>query len=170
MRKTFTRNFRRFAQFELNGELRRAMRRETEMLFEHILRKDRSLLELLDSDYTFLNERLARHYGIPGVVGTTFRKVTLPDNARAGLLGQGSILTVTAYNDRTSVVVRGVGEDAFDVSRPRPGEPQGRSGVLHKAAALWPRRDDRESTDAVGKRRDRAANLSRGGRNSRRLV
>src|SRR5262249_14492958 len=76
-RARFVGSFRRFAQFELNGELRRAMRRETEMLFEHIVRKDRSLLELLDSDYTFLNERLAKQYGIDGVTGDQMRLVTL---------------------------------------------------------------------------------------------
>src|SRR5262249_13961444 len=74
----FTGSFRRFSQVEMAGDLRRTLRRETEMLFEHIVRKDRSLLELLDSDYTFLNERLARHYGIDGVKGDEMRLVTLP--------------------------------------------------------------------------------------------
>ena len=77
-RRTFGRSFRRFREFELTGDLRQAMRRETEMLFEHVVREDRSLLELLDSDYTFLNERLAKHYGIEGVKGDEMRRVELP--------------------------------------------------------------------------------------------
>src|SRR5437762_66188 len=86
-RANFVGRFRRFAQFELNGELRRAMRQETEMTFEHLLRNDRSLLELLDADYTFLNERLAKHYGIDGVTGDQMRQVTLPANSpRGGVL------------------------------------------------------------------------------------
>ncbi len=81
---------------------------ETELFFESIVREDRSALDLLRADYTFVNERLARHYGIPNVTGSRFRRVTLgPDLHRSGLLGQGSILTVTSYPDRTSPVVRG---------------------------------------------------------------
>jgi len=109
VRAAFVGSFRRFAQFDLNGELRRAMRRETEMLFEHILRKDRSLLELIDSDYTFLNERLAKHYGIEGVVGDAMRLVTLPPKSpRGGVLTQGTVLAVTSNPDRTSPVKRGL--------------------------------------------------------------
>ena len=78
------------------------------MFVESIIREDRSALDLLRADYTFLNERLARHYGIPNVKGTRFRRVALPaDSHRGGLLGHGSILTVTSYPDRTSPVVRG---------------------------------------------------------------
>ena len=88
--------------------LRRALRRETELFFESILREDRSVLDLLKADYTFLNERLAKHYGIPDVYGSHFRRVTLgKDSVRGGLLGQGSVLTVTAYPNRTSPVQRG---------------------------------------------------------------
>ena len=83
VRGTFFGGFRRFAQFELNDELRRAMRQETEMLFAHVLKNDRSLLELLDSDYTFLNERLAKHYGIEGVKGDQMRWSNCPPIARA---------------------------------------------------------------------------------------
>jgi hypothetical protein len=86
--------------------LRDAMRRETELFFESILREQRSAVDLLTADYTFVNERLARHYGIPRVKGSHFRRVTLHAERR-GLLGQGSILTVTAYPHRTSPVVRG---------------------------------------------------------------
>ena len=83
------------------------MRRETELLFEHLVREDRSFFELLTADYTFVNERLARHYGIPGVAGTHFRKVAYPDERRRGVLGHGSILTSTSHANRTSPVLRG---------------------------------------------------------------
>ena len=80
---------------------------ETEMFVESIMREDRSVLDLLNADYTFVNERLARHYGIPNVYGSHFRRVTLKGEERRGLLGQGSILTVTSYPNRTSPVLRG---------------------------------------------------------------
>lgn len=109
LRSAFGRNGRRFAQFELNGDLRRAMKRETEMQFDYILRNDRSLLELLDCDYTFLNEKLAKHYGIPGVTGDQMRLVKLPAvSPRGGVLTQGTVLTVTSNPDRTSPVKRGL--------------------------------------------------------------
>ena len=93
---------------DFNEGLRRAMKRETELFFEHIMREDRSVLDLLAADYTFLNESLARHYGIPNVYGDTFRRVTLPaGSVRGGLLGQASILAVTSLANRTSPVVRG---------------------------------------------------------------
>jgi hypothetical protein len=83
------------------------MRRETELLFETLVREDRSLLELLTADYTFVNERLARHYGIPNITGPEFRKVPVTDENRRGLLGHGSILMMTSVADRTSPVLRG---------------------------------------------------------------
>ncbi len=93
---------------DFDDTLRESFRIETEMFFDSVIREDRSALDLLRADYTFLNERLARHYGIPNVKGNRFRRVTLPaDSHRGGLLGQGSILTVTSYPDRTSPVVRG---------------------------------------------------------------
>ena len=95
----------RFPDF---GEgLRRAMQRETELFFESVMREDRNVLDLLTADYTFVNERLARHYDIPNVYGSHFRRVTLPDPTRRGLLGHGSILAATAYPTRTSPVLRG---------------------------------------------------------------
>jgi hypothetical protein len=101
-----TRDIRLFPDFDHN--LRQAFKRETELLFESILREDRSVLDLLHADYTFLNERLARHYGIPGVYGSHFRRVALDrDSVRRGLLGQASVLTVTSYANRTSPVQRG---------------------------------------------------------------
>jgi hypothetical protein len=108
-RATFSKSFRRFREFALTSELRQAMRRETEMLFEHIVRGDRSLLELLDSNYTFLNERLAKHYGIEGVEGDQMRRVDLPPGSpRGGVLTQGTVLAVTSNPDRTSPVKRGL--------------------------------------------------------------
>lgn len=108
-RASFFRGAGRFREFELTGELRRDMRRETEMLFERIVREDRSLLELIDSDYTFLNERLARQYGIEGVTGDEMRLVELPpDSPRGGVLTQGTVLVVTSNPDRTSPVKRGL--------------------------------------------------------------
>jgi len=94
---------------DLTPELRRAMREETDSVFNYILREDRSLLELLDSDYTFVNERLARHYGLTNVVGQEMRLVTLPpDSPRGGILTEGTVLAVTSNPTRTSPVKRGV--------------------------------------------------------------
>ncbi len=88
--------------------LRQAFERETELFVDSILRENRSVLELIDADYTFLNERLADHYGIPNVSGSDFRRVLLPgESHRGGLLGQGSILMLTSYSTRTSPVLRG---------------------------------------------------------------
>ena len=95
----------RFPAFDDN--LRQALRRETELLFVSQLREDRSVHDLLRADYTFVNERLARHYGIPNVYGNHFRRVEYNNDRRAGLLGHGSILTVTSYPHRTSPVLRG---------------------------------------------------------------
>ena len=92
---------------EFDDNLREAMARETELFFEHQVREDHNVLDLLRDDATFLNARLARHYGVPNVYGSHFRRVTMPDPARHGLLGHGSVLTVTSYADRTSVVLRG---------------------------------------------------------------
>jgi len=96
---------REFPDFDDN--LRQAFQRETEMLFESVLREDRSVLDLLDADYTFVNERLAKNYGIANVYGPDFRRVPVPNDARRGLLGQGSMLLVTSNANRTSPVQRG---------------------------------------------------------------
>ncbi|MCY4027092.1 MAG: DUF1592 domain-containing protein [Acidobacteria bacterium] len=93
-----------FPEFDEN--LREALRRETDLFLESQLREDRSVVDLLRADYTFLNERLARHYGVPGVTGNHFRRVRLSDARRAGLLGHGSVLAVTSYGNRTSPVLR----------------------------------------------------------------
>ena len=100
----------------------RSMRRETELLFDNIVREDSSVLELLKADYTFVDERLAKHYGIPDVLGSRFRRVSLTDPNRFGLLGQGGVLTVTSFSNRTSPVVRGkwVLEQILGVPAPVP--------------------------------------------------
>ena len=90
-----------------DDNLRQAMRQETSLFFESIMREDRNVLDLLTANYTYVNERLARHYGIPNVYGSQFRRVTLTDENRRGLLGQGSVLAVTSYPNRTSPVLRG---------------------------------------------------------------
>ena len=110
----------RFPDFD--EPLRDAMRKETELFFESILREDRSVLEFLDSDFSYLNGRLAAHYGIPGVAGDSFRRVELPNRDRGGLLGQASVLTVSSYPTRTSPVLRGlwVLENILGQSPPPP--------------------------------------------------
>lgn len=103
---SITPDLRLFPDFDDN--LRKAFRQETELFVESVLREDRSVLDLLKADYTFLNERLAKHYGVPHVYGNRFRRIALgADRERGGLLRQGSILTVTSYATRTSPVIRG---------------------------------------------------------------
>jgi mono/diheme cytochrome c family protein len=113
---------REFPDFDDN--LRQAMRRETELFFESMIREDRNVIDLLSANYTFLNERLAKHYGIPNVYDSNFRRVTFDANsARGGLLGQASILTVTSYADRTSPVIRGKWILTNIVGSPPPSPP-----------------------------------------------
>ena len=92
---------------EFDDNLRAAFQKETELFFGSVMREDRSVVDLLNADYTFVNERLARHYGIPNIYGSRFRRVTLNDPERRGLLGEGTLLTVTSYANRTSPVLRG---------------------------------------------------------------
>ena len=94
-----------FPNFDEN--LRQALAKETELLVESTVREDRSVADLLRTDYTFLNQRLAEHYGIKGIYGNEFRRVELDDPKRYGLLGQASILTVTSYPNRTAPTIRG---------------------------------------------------------------
>jgi uncharacterized protein DUF1588/uncharacterized protein DUF1592/uncharacterized protein DUF1585 len=108
---------------DFDDNLRQAFGRETELLFESVLREDASVIRLLTADYTFVNERLAKHYGIPNVYGSRFRRVALDgESVRGGLLGQGSILTVTSYGNRTSPVLRGkwVLENLIGAAPPPP--------------------------------------------------
>ena len=126
---------------DFGESLRQDFVRETELFFDSVIRADRSVTELLTAGHTFLNERLARHYGVPGVYGSDFRRVALTDPNRRGLLGQGSILTVTSYPDRTSPVGRGkwVLENVLGTPPPPPPpnvpelEPAGDAG---KALAM----------------------------------
>jgi mono/diheme cytochrome c family protein len=116
-----TPNMRLFPDFDDN--LRQAFRKETELFLDSVRSEDRSVLDLIRADYTFLNERLARHYGIPHVYGSRFRRVTLsPDSKRGGLLRHGSVLSVTSYATRTSPIIRGVYvlENIFGAPPPPP--------------------------------------------------
>jgi hypothetical protein len=109
-----------------DGNLRQSFQRETELLFRAIMQEDRSIVDLLDADFTFVDERLARHYGIPGIHGSTMRRISLePDDPRRGLLGQGSILTVTSAANRTSPVTRGKWVLENVLGAPPPNPPAG---------------------------------------------
>jgi hypothetical protein len=107
---------------DFDNDLRIAFRRETELFFRSIMREDRNVLDLLTADYTFVNERLAKHYGLPGVYGSQFRRVTLTDDARRGLLGKGSILLATSHADRTAPTLRGkwILENLIGAPPPKP--------------------------------------------------
>jgi mono/diheme cytochrome c family protein len=120
---------------EFDGNLRHAFKRETELLFETIVREDRSILDLVDADYTFVDERLARHYGIPNVRGSRFRRVELGDSPRRGLVGQGSFLTVTSVSNRTSPVKRGKWILENLLGAPVPSPPPGVETNLEKSVA-----------------------------------
>jgi hypothetical protein len=120
---------------EFDGTLRYAFKRETELLFETIVKDDRSILDLIDADYTFVDERLARHYGIPNVRGSRFRRVELGDGPRRGLLGQGSFLTVTSAGNRTSPVKRGKWILENLLGAPVPSPPPGVETNLEKSVA-----------------------------------
>ena len=175
--RTVTPDVQAFPAFDDN--LRAALVRETELFVESQVREDRSVVDLLTADYTFVNERLARHYGMPGVYGSRFRRVPLGDGARRGLLGHGSILTVTSLATRTSPVVRGkwVLENILGTPPPPPPPdvpdlPEGEAGEAprsmrarleaHRAnpvcSACHARMDPLgfalEHFDAVGKWRD----------------
>ena len=168
-----------FGDFDDNT--RQAFRRETEMLFAHILREDRSLLELLDADYTFVDERLAKHYEIPGVYGSRFRRVPVTDPRRQGLLGHGSVLSLTSVANRTSPVFRGIyvlgtfldtpppppppnvpaleDSDSGDASRPQTVREQMEAHRANPVCASCHRNIDPvgfalENFDSVGKWRD----------------
>ena len=108
---------------DFDDNTRKAFRKETEMFFGYILRDNRSTLELLSADYTFVDERLAKHYGIPGVYGPRFRRVKLTDPNRRGLLGQGSILSMTSVATRTSPVFRGKYVLSTFLNTPPPPPP-----------------------------------------------
>jgi hypothetical protein len=110
---------------DFDEQLRAAMRKETELFFHHLVREDKSVLELFTADYTFVNQRLAAHYGIPNVAGTDFRMVKYPDPTRTGLLGHASILTLTSHASRTSAVDRGKWVMEVFLHSPPPPPPPG---------------------------------------------
>ena len=129
--------------------------RETELFFESIMREDRNVLDLLTADYTFVNERLAQHYGIPGVYGSQFRRVKIADENRRGLLGQGTVLAVTSYPNRTSPVLRGkcILENILGTPPPSPPAnvpPLKETGEDGKPASL------RDADGAASRERRRA--------------
>lgn len=129
-----TPDMRLFTDFDDN--LRRAFRKETELFIESILREDRSILDLLRADYSYVNERLAKHYGIPGIYGSRFRKVTFDgDSVRGGLLRHGSILTVTSYANRTSPVIRGKWVLDNILGAPPPPAPPGVPALKEKTGS-----------------------------------
>jgi hypothetical protein len=110
---------------DFHQQLADAMRRETELFFTDLVRNDRGVFDLYEADYTFVNERLARHYGLRGIVGEEFRRVAYPDQARRGLLGHGSILTLTSHAGRTSPVLRGKWVMEVLMGTPPPPPPPG---------------------------------------------
>jgi hypothetical protein len=138
--ESITPDLRLFPDFDDN--LRQAFRQETELFVESVIRDDRSLLDLLRADYTFLNERLAKHYGVPHVYGGRFRRVALgPDRQRGGLLRQGSVLTVTSYATRTSPVLRGKWVLENFLGTPPPPPPGNVPSLKDAAAASLPIRE-----------------------------
>jgi len=171
-----------FPEFDEN--LRNSFKQETELFIQDQIRADHSLLELLSADYSYLNQRLAEHYGIPGIYGNHFRKVSLDGDQRGGLLGHGSLMTVTSYPNRTSVVLRGkfVLENLLGSPPPEPppnvpaleeAAADGRQLTMREAmaqhrenpacrvchAAMDPIGFSLENYDAVGKWRDRFAGV-----------
>jgi hypothetical protein len=124
---------------DFDDNLREAFKRETELFFESIIKEDRSVVDLMTADYTFVNERLARHYGIANVYGSRFRRVTLTDERRFGLLGKGSVLAVTSHAERTSPVVRGKWVLDNIVGAPVPPPPPDVPQLKEKAEGEKPR-------------------------------
>ena len=110
---------------DFHQQLADAMKRETELLFMNLVREDRSFLELYTASYTFVNERLAKHYGIPGIAGEAFQRVEYPDDRRAGIFGHGSVLTLTSVANRTSPVLRGKWVMEVILGTPPPPPPPG---------------------------------------------
>ena len=132
---------------DFDDTLRDAFQTEAELFFDSIVRGDRNVLDLLTADYTFVNERLAKHYGIPNVYGSQFRRVTLTDDARRGLLGKGGLLMVTSRADRTAPMLRGkwVLENVLGTPPPPPPpnvpplEAEHRRGTAARCASAWRR-------------------------------
>jgi len=123
---------------DFDDNLRQAFQREAELFFESVLREQRSALDLLSGDYTFVNERLARHYGMPNIYGSRFRRVAVADDARKGLLGKGAILLVTSHAGRTSPVVRGKWILDNLLGTPPPPPPPDVPALEEKSATSQP--------------------------------
>ena len=128
---------------DFDDNLRQAFQREAELFFESIIREDRSVLDLMTADYTFVNERLARHYGIPDVFGSHFRRVPLADDARRGMLGKGAVLLVTSHADTTSPVLRGKWVLENLLGAPPPPPPADLAGAQDRSAGLGAEDDAR---------------------------
>ena len=124
---------------DFDEQLAAALHRETELFFNSLVQEDRSVLDLYTADYTFVNERLARHYGIPGVIGDRFQRVTYPDDTRRGLLGHASILTLTSHAGRTSPVLRGKWVMEVLLGTPPPPPPPGVPDLDETAGATGTR-------------------------------
>ena len=134
---------------DFDDNLRQAFQKETELFVGSIMREDRSVVDLLNADYTFVNERLAKHYGISGVYGDQFRKVTIPNPARRGLLGQGSILTVSSYTNRTSPVLRGKWVLTNIMGTPPPPPPPNVPPLKEIASGTMRQRLEEHRTNAA---------------------
>ena len=126
-----------FPEFDEN--LREAFQRETDLFLESQLREDRRATDVLEADYTFVNERLARHYGIPNVYGTHFRRVQVADENRRGLLGQGTVLTITSYSNRTAPTIRGKWVLENILGTPPPPPPPDVPSLMDEAQGVKPR-------------------------------
>jgi len=124
---------------DFDDNLRQSFRRETELLFDSVVREDRNIFDLMTANYTFVNERLARHYGMAGIYGTQFRRVAVADPARRGLLGQGSFLAVTSHAERTSPVLRGKWILENIVGMPVPPPPPNVPPLKERANGEKPR-------------------------------
>lgn len=134
---------------DFDDNLRQAFEKETELFVGSIMREDRSVVDLINADYTFVNERLARHYGIPGVYGDQFRKVIIPNPARRGLLGQGSVLTVSSYTNRTSPVLRGKWVLTNIMGTPPPPPPPNVPPLKEIASGTMRQRLEEHRTNAA---------------------
>jgi hypothetical protein len=144
-----------FPNFDDN--LRQALEQETELLVESTLREDRSVADLLKTDYTFVNQRLAEHYGMKGIYGNEFRRVSLTDPNRQGLLGQASIMTVTSYPDRTAPTIRGKWVLEQLLGTPPPPPPPNVPALKDDAnAKVLTMRERMENFDGIGRWRDTA--------------
>jgi hypothetical protein len=132
---------------DFDDNLRQAFQQEAELFFESVIKEDRSALDLMTADYTFVNDRLARHYGIPGVFGSHFRRVTLSDESRRGLLGKGAVLLATSHTTTTSPVLRGKWVLENVLGAPPPSPPADLDTALKSDGPGAPPRTMREQME-----------------------